>query len=69
MNYGTRNHFEATVTNIKVGTVMCQVDYELANGQKMSSVITIDSADEMGLHVGDKVELIVKAINVIPIKK
>lgn len=69
MNFGTRNHFEATVTNIKIGTVMCQIDYELANGQKMSSVITIDSADEMGLHVGDKVDLIVKAINVIPIKK
>ena len=69
MNYGTRNFFQAKITGIKRDSVMCQIDYEVAGGHKMSSVITCDSADFMGLKVGDEVDLIIKAINVIPVKK
>lgn len=69
MQYGTRNRFEAKVTGIKKGGVMCQVEYDIAGGNKMSSVITCDSADALNLEIGNTVELIVKAINVIPVKK
>ena len=32
------------------------------------SVITVESLEEMGLEVGDEVELFVKAVNVLPVK-
>ena len=32
------------------------------------SVITVESLEEMGLEVGDEVELFVKAVNVLPFK-
>ena len=34
----------------------------------MSSVITVESLEEMGIEVGDEVELFVKAVNVLPVK-
>jgi len=34
----------------------------------MGSVITVESLEEMGLEVGDEVELFVKAVNVLPVK-
>jgi molybdate transport system regulatory protein len=35
----------------------------------MASVLTTESVEEMGLKPGDEVELIVKAIHVLPVKK
>ncbi len=34
----------------------------------MASVLTTESLEEMGLKVGDEVELVVKAIHVLPVK-
>jgi molybdate transport system regulatory protein len=34
----------------------------------MASVLTTESVKDMGLKVGDKVSLVVKAIHVLPIK-
>ena len=33
------------------------------------SVITVESLEEMGLEVRDEVELFVKAVNVLPVKR
>jgi molybdopterin-binding protein len=35
----------------------------------MGSVMTIDSLEELGLKPGDKVKLIVKAVNVLVVKE
>ena len=43
---------------------MCEVKVEVPASQ-MASVMTIDSLDEMGLKKGDKVQVIVKAVNVL----
>ena len=43
------------VTEIKRGTLMCQVRVRVAGGAQMESVMTLDSADAMGLKLGDKV--------------
>jgi molybdate transport system regulatory protein len=34
----------------------------------MSSVITTESVEDMNLKVGDEVELIIKAVHVLPVK-
>ena len=69
MQVGARNRLEGEVVEIKRGTVMCQVRVRVAGGAVMESVMTLDSADEMGLKVGDKVRVAVKAVNVLLLKE
>jgi molybdopterin-binding protein len=69
MEIGARNRLQGEVTEIKRGSVMCQVRVRTAGGAQMESVMTIDSADEMGLKVGDKVRVAVKAVSVLLIKE
>ena len=69
MKIGARNRLEGKVTDIKRGTVMCQVKVQIAGGAQMESVMTLDSLDELGIKVGDKVRVAVKAVNVLLIKE
>ena len=68
MQIGARNRIEGEVVDIKKGTVMSQVRVRIAGGTEMESVMTIDSMQDMGLKVGDKVKVAVKAVNVLLIK-
>lgn len=68
MKYGARNQIVGTVTEVKKGDVMCQVKLDVP-ASKMSSVMTADSLEEMGLKKGDKVHVIVKAIHVLLVKE
>ena len=65
MKIGARNRLEGEVIKIKRGAVMCQVEVLVAGGAHMESVMTLDSLDDMGLKVGDKVRVAVKAVNVL----
>jgi molybdopterin-binding protein len=67
MKIGARNQIVGTVMDIKKGSVMCQVKLDI-QAAAMQSVMTVDSADDMALAVGDKVRVIVKAIHVLLIK-
>lgn len=69
MKYGARNEITATVKSVKKGTVMCQVDVGDIIASKMSSVMTLESIEEMGLKEGDKVKVVVKAVSVLLIKE
>jgi molybdopterin-binding protein len=48
---------------------MCQVRVRIAGNAEMESVMTLDSLDDMGLKVGDKVRVAVKAVNVLLLKE
>jgi molybdopterin-binding protein len=64
--HNARNDLPARVTRIKRGAVMAQVDVLLAGTDyRMSSVMTVDSLDEMGLKEGDSVNVVAKAVNVL----
>ena len=68
MKVGARNRLEGKVTEIKRGTVMAQVKVEVAGGVTIQSVMTLDSLDEAGIQVGDTVQAVVKAVNVLLMK-
>ena len=68
MKFGARNQIVGRVTEIKKGDVMCQVKLDVP-ASRMSSVMTMDSLEEMGLKKGDKVRVVVKAIHVLLIKE
>jgi len=69
MQYGAKNQLAGTVKEIKRGAVMSQVNLEVKADASMSSVLTLEALDELGISEGDQVKVIVKAVNVLLIKE
>ena len=70
MKHGARNDIPAKVVAIKRGGVMCQVDVQLEGTvYRMSSVMTIESLDALGVKEGDAVHGVAKAVNVLMMKE
>jgi len=69
MKYGARNQLIGKVIGVKKGSLMCQVDLSIPANSKMASVMTIDSLKELKIKKGDKVRVVVKAINVLLVKE
>lgn len=69
MKYGVRNNLKATVTKVKKGDIMSQLECKLTEGALLTSVLTTDSAEDLNLKEGDQVVILIKAIHVIPAKE
>ncbi|MCK4593461.1 TOBE domain-containing protein [bacterium] len=69
MRYGARNRITARVKSVTKGDVMALVKFEVTVPVEMASVLTVESAEHLGLEVGDEVRLVVKAIHVLPVKE
>ncbi len=69
MKYGARNRFKAKVKSIKGGDVMSLVKFDVAVPAEMASVLTTESVEHLGLNVGEEIELVIKAIHVLPVKE
>ena len=69
MKYGARNQIVGQVTNIKKGSVMCEVKLKVLTCDAMESVMTMNSLKELGIKKGDKVKIVVKAVNVLLVKE
>ena len=69
MKVGASNRIIAKVTDIKKGGVMCLVKVNIPTSSGMASVMTLESLKELGIKKGDKVEVVVKAVNVLLMKK
>jgi len=69
VKYGARNNLQAKVKSIKKGDIMALVKFDVSMPAKLASVLTTESVEEMGMKVGDKVQLIIKAIHVLPVKE
>jgi molybdopterin-binding protein len=65
MKYGARNQLQGEVTEIKRGTVMCQVKVKVPAEATMCSVMTLESLDDLGIREGSKVKVVAKAVNVL----
>ncbi len=67
MQISARNQLQGKISNIRNGPVSTEVSLDV-NGQKLVSVITTESATNMGLKVGDQVTALVKASSIILMK-
>ena len=65
MRLSARNQFNGTVTAIKLGGVMAEITVDIGGGHEVVSAITRESADQLGLHEGSSVTVIVKATEVL----
>lgn len=69
MKHGARNDIPAEVVEIKKGGVMAQVTVRLQGTEyRMTSVMTLDSLDELGIAEGAIVHVVAKAVNVLLVK-
>lgn len=69
MKYGARNTISAKVTSIKSGDVMSLVKFEVTAPTQMASVLTSESLEDLALKEGDEVQLVIKAVHVLPVKE
>ena len=69
MKYGARNAIKARVKSVKKGDVMALVKFEVLEPTEMASVLTTESVEALALHPDDEVQLIIKAIHVLPVKE
>ena len=68
MKYGARNLIQAKVKNVDNGDVMSLVKFDVTLTHEMSSVRTTESVEHRRLKPGDDIELVIKAIHVLPVK-
>lgn len=65
MKLSARNILNGTVKDIKKGAVAAQVRIDIGGGNVITSTVTVDAVDELGLKVGSKVAAVIKASEVI----
>ena len=69
MKYGARNTLTAKVKSVKKGDIMSLVKFDVSIPAEMASVLTTESLEELKMKKGDQVQLIIKAIHVLPVKE
>ena len=65
MKISARNMLKGKVKKVTTGAVNSEVIIETAGGETIVSIITIDSAKNLGLEPGKEVYAVVKASNVM----
>lgn len=65
MKISARNQIKGTITEIKTGVVTAKILLDIGGGNKLSSVITMDSVNDLNLSVGDTVTAIIKSTEVM----
>ena len=53
------------MVKVKEGAVNAEVDIEIAGGDKLSAIVTDESAKNLSLKAGDEVTAIIKATQII----
>jgi molybdate transport system regulatory protein len=65
MQLSARNVLDGKVTDVKKGAVAAEVQVDIGGGNVITSVITVASADRLGLKPGQAVKAVIKASEVI----
>ena len=69
MKYGARNNVIGKIAEIKKGTLMCQVKVSVDGPINISSVMTQETFEDLGVKKGDSVRVLVKAVNVLLVRE
>jgi len=65
MELSARNKIKGTIDEIVLGAVMAKVKINIGGGNTVSSLISVESVDDLKLKVGDEVYAIVKSTEVM----
>ena len=64
MALSARNQLQGTIKDLQIGDIMAHVVVKVG-GNLIESVITRNSAEELGLKKGDRVKVVVKSTEVM----
>jgi molybdopterin-binding protein len=65
MRISARNQIKGTVIDVKKGATTSHIRVDIGNGQIVTSSITNEAVDELGIKAKDKVIVVVKASDVM----
>lgn len=65
MKISARNVIKGKVTAVKKGAVAAQVKVDIGGGNVITSMITVDSVEDMSIDVGSEVSVIIKSTEVM----
>lgn len=65
MKISARNVIKGTVTDVKKGAVAAQVKVDIGGGNILTSMITVDAVEDLGITVGQEVSVLIKATEVM----
>jgi molybdopterin-binding protein len=65
MRISARNQIKGTVVEVKKGATTSHVRVDIGNGQIITSAITNEAVDDLGLKAGSKAIVVVKASDVM----
>jgi molybdopterin-binding protein len=65
MRISARNQFKGKILEVKKGATTAHIRLEMAPGQIITSSITNEAVEELGLKVGGTATAVIKASNVM----
>lgn len=65
MKLSARNQLKGTVLSVETGPISAKVRIDVGGGNVITSTVTAETVDDLGLTVGDEVVAIVKSSEVI----
>ena len=65
MRISARNQIKGTVVEVKKGATTSHVRVDIGNGQIITSSITNEAVDELGIKAGGKATIVVRACDVM----
>ena len=65
MRISARNQIKGTVVEVRKGATTSHVRVDIGNGQIITSSITNEAVDELGIKAGGKATVVVKASDVL----
>lgn len=65
MRISARNQIKGTVIEVKKGATTSHVRVDIGNGQVITSSITNEAVDELGIKTGGKATVVIKASDVM----
>jgi molybdopterin-binding protein len=65
MKLSARNVLEGRVVELKNGAVTAQVRVDIGGGKVLTSMVTVDAVDDLGIKQGDQVSVEIKSTEVM----
>jgi molybdopterin-binding protein len=65
MKLSARNVLKGKVVEVKKGAVAAQVRVDIGGGNLLTSMITVDAVEDLGIKPGDPVSVVIKSTEVM----
>ncbi|WP_375594894.1 TOBE domain-containing protein [Algihabitans albus] len=65
MKISARNVFSGQVVEVKTGAVAAKVKVDIGGGNVVTSMVLANSVDDLGIEVGEEINVVIKSTEVM----